>query len=261
MENNRHDFFDGIQPKTSFVFGLASGTALILLLINSGIMGQTNGLIRTAGATGTTTGTTVTAPTGANAVAPVKTKTPTGTVPPITDQDHIRGDKNASITLVEYSDFECPFCKKFTPTLEQVLKEYEGKVRLAYRHFPLSFHANAPKEAEASDCAAELGGNDAFWEYHDAIFERTSAGGTGFALDALVPLAKELGLNEAKFKECLDSGKYAAHVQEDMAGGSAAGVTGTPGSFIIDAKGDAQLVSGALPFAQIKTLLDAALAK
>ena len=136
------------------------------------------------------------------------TQAPTGAVPPVTKEDHVRGDKNAELTWIEYSDFECPFCKRFHPSMLQMMDEYKGQVKWVYRHFPLSFHANAQKEAEASECAAELGGNDAFWKYTDAIFERTAANGTGFALDALVPLAKELGLSESKFKNCLDSGKY-----------------------------------------------------
>ncbi len=257
MENDTKGFFDGMPSKTSFIFGLVSGVALISLLTSFGLLSGNNLFAKT-----TDTGTVAVANAQPSAAAPtVKTKAPTGEVPEVTDADHIRGDKNAPVTFVEYSDFECPFCKKFAPTVDQILEEYDGDVRVVYRHYPLSFHANAQKEAEASECANELGGNDAFWQYHDAIFERGEAGGTGFALTDLVPLAEELGLNGTKFKECLDSGKYAQHVKDDTAGGAAAGVTGTPGSFIIDTNGDAELVSGALPFAQIKTLLDAALAK
>jgi protein-disulfide isomerase len=182
---------------------------------------------------------------------------PAGPVPPVTKQDHVRG--TGSITLVEYSDFECPFCQRFHPTMLRVMNEYKGKVRWVYRHFPLSFHANAQKQAEATECANELGGTDAFWAYADKLFERTQAGGTGFALDALVPLAKELGLNESKFKTCLDSGKYAKHVEDEMNAGSAAGVTGTPGTFLIDKDGKAELISGALPYESIKAALDAKL--
>jgi len=180
-------------------------------------------------------------------------------MPKITDKDHIRGDKNADILLVNYSDFECPFCKRFHPTMQQIMKEYGNKVAWVYRHFPLSFHVNAQKEAEASECAAELGGNEAFWKYTDAIYEKTTSNGTGFALDALVPLAKELGINESKFKQCLDSGKYAKHVQEDMAGGSAAGVSGTPGTIIVTKNGKKDLINGALPFEQAKQQIDALL--
>ena len=194
------------------------------------------------------------------AAAAAKTKTPTGKVPEVTSADHIRGNKDAKVTFIEYSDFECPFCKRFEPTMQQILEEYGDEVRIVYRHYPLSFHANAQKEDEAAECASELGGNDAFWKYHDAILERTTSGGTGFALDALVPLAKELGLDESKFQDCLDSGKYAQHVKDDMSGGAAAGITGTPGSILIDATGNSQLLSGAIPYATIKSAIDAALA-
>lgn len=178
-------------------------------------------------------------------------------VPKVTKDDHVRGDRNARIALIEYSDMECPFCKRFHPTAQQVLDAYKGKVMWVYRHYPLAFHANAQKEAEASECANELGGSDAFWKYLDTVYERTTSNGTGFALDKLVPLAVELGLNEAKFKECLDSGKYADYVKEDMNGGSKAGVTGTPGNILLDTKsGKTSLIPGAVPFESMKSAID-----
>ena len=179
--------------------------------------------------------------------------------PEITNEDHIRGNKTAKVTLVEYSDLECPFCKRFHPTMKQDMKEYGDSVRWIYRHFPLSFHANAQKEAEATECAAKLGGNDAFWKYVDAILDRTTSNGTGFALDKLIPLAGELGLNETKFKTCLDTGEFAQKVKDQITSGTTEGVTGTPGTIIIDTSGETQLVPGALPFEQMKPLIDAAL--
>lgn len=171
--------------------------------------------------------------------------------------DHVKGDRNARILLIEYSDIECPFCKKFHETPQQLINDYKGKVAWVYRHFPLSFHANAQKEAEATECANEQGGNDAFWKYLDTLFEKTTSNGTGFALDQLSPLAKELGLNEAKFKECLDSGKYADHVKKDIDEGTKAGVTGTPGNILLDTKtGKTKLIPGALPTEQFKTEID-----
>jgi len=194
---------------------------------------------------------------GAPSAANPQAQAPTGPVPPVSKADHVRG--SGDITFIEYSDIECPFCKRFHPTMLQVMNEYKGKVKWVYRHFPLSFHANAQKEAEATDCVAELGGNDAFWSYLDKLFERTTSNGTGFALDALVPLAKEIGLNETKFKNCLDSGKYAQHVTDETNAGAAAGVNGTPGSFLIGKDGQAQLISGALPYEQIKAVIEAEL--
>jgi len=181
-----------------------------------------------------------------------------GNVKPVSKtNDHIFGNKDADISLIEYSDFECPFCKTFHPIAKQIIDNYGGKVNWVYRHYPLGFHQNARKEAEASECANELGGNDKFWEYTNKIYERTTSNGTGFALDQLVPLAKELGLNEEKFKACLDSGKYADHIQQDMSEGSAAGVSGTPGNIVINNKtGKAVLKSGALPFETFKAIID-----
>ena len=184
-----------------------------------------------------------------------------GPLPPVDFKtDHIRGNPKATVAVIEYSDFECPFCIRLEPTLAQISKEYGDKVMIVYRHFPLGFHANAPKEAEATECANELGGNDAFWSYHDEIFKRTTGNGTGFPLDNLIPLAKELGLNETAFKSCLDSGKYAKHVADEMAAGQAAGVSGTPGNFVVNLKTQKnQMISGAQPFANFKQAIDAML--
>lgn len=174
----------------------------------------------------------------------------------VTDNDHIRGNKNAKITLVEYSDLECPFCKTFHPTMQQAMDTYGDQVRWVYRHYPLSFHANAQKEAEASECVAELGGDDKFWEFIDRIFERTTGNGTGFALTALGPLAEEIGVNQAQFQSCLDIGKYAAKVTENLSKHQ----FGTPATFIIDSKGNtSENLGGAIPFAQLKQAIDTAL--
>ncbi len=195
------------------------------------------------------------------AAAQQPTPPPAGKPAAVTETDHILGNKNAKVTLVEYSDYECPFCKRFHPTMQEVMKTYGDKVRLVYRHFPLPFHTNAQKEAEASECINELGGNEKFWAYTDAIFERTTSNGTGFALDQLGPLAKDLGINQTAFQSCLDSGKYTQHVQDNETEGQSVGVSGTPGTFVVDAKGNAKLVEGAQPTAAFKTIIDQALAQ
>jgi len=163
----------------------------------------------------------------------------------ITQDDHIRGDFNAPITLVEFSDFECPFCARHFPTLNKILSEYKGRVRLVYKHFPLPFHPNAQKAAEASECAAEQG---KFWEYHDKIFENQSS---GLSLDKFKQWAKDLRLNISKFNNCLDSGKYAQKVQADYQEGNQKGVDGTPATFV-----NGQLISGALPYEALKQIID-----
>jgi len=178
-------------------------------------------------------------------------------IPPVTEEDHLFGNPEAEIILVEYSDFECPFCKGFHLTMKQVLAEYGDKVAWVYRHFPLDFHANAQKEAEASECAAELGGNQVFWDYADALYERTEGDGTGFALDQLTPLAVELGLNGNSFKECLDSGRYSQKVSDHMAGGQAAGIGGTPGTIVLAKDGTTDIIPGALPFESVKEIVEA----
>lgn len=185
----------------------------------------------------------------AAAVAPGKVK-------PVSKDDHVRGAKNAAITVIEYSDLECPFCKRFHPTVQQLMKEYDGKIAWVYRHFPLSFHANAQKEAEGAECVAELGGADKYWKFIDAIFERTTTNGTGFALDALAPLAKEVGVDEQKFKQCLDSGKYAKRTQQDTTEGQAAGVDGTPGTILVRKDGKSRLVPGAVPYEELKAQVE-----
>ncbi|MBI2051623.1 DsbA family protein [Candidatus Roizmanbacteria bacterium] len=176
--------------------------------------------------------------------------------------EHWRGDKNVRYVWVEYSDLECPFCKKVHPDMQKLLQEYKGRIAWVYRHFPLGFHQNAQKEGEATECAAELGGNDAFWKYTDMLFERTTSNGTGFALDKLVPLAGELGLNQTAFKQCLDSGKYEKKVKDDVQEGSRAGVGATPTGVIFDLQtGKTQVVEGAVPYEQLKQAVDDFLTK
>lgn len=173
-------------------------------------------------------------------------------------EDHIYGNSDAPISLIEYSDFECPYCKRFHPTARQIVAAYGGKVNWVYRHFPLGFHnPAAQKEAEASECAAELGGNDAFWRYADLIYARTKSNGKGVPLENLAPMAGEVGLDETKFKACLDSGRMAARVGKDFAEGGKIGINGTPGNILLNNKtGEARLRPGARPFDVFKKEID-----
>ena len=139
-----------------------------------------------------------------------------GAVKPVDSEDHILGNLDAPVKVIEFSDFECPFCKGFHQTMKRIMEEYQndGKVAWIYRHFPLDpIHAKARKEAQASECANDLGGNEAFWSFADRLFEVTPSNDR---LDlALLPqIAEEIGLDRAKFESCLEGdargGKHAA---------------------------------------------------
>lgn len=169
----------------------------------------------------------------------------------VSDSDHMRGSTDAKVTVVEYSDLECPFCGRFHPTVQQIVDDYDGQVNWVYRHFPLnSIHPKAQKQAEASECVAELGGNDAFWAFIDDLFTNPPA-----TNDALPGIAASLGVNQAAFSECLDSGKHAVTVQDMANDGIAAGAQGTPFSVIVS--GDQRIpLSGAVPASQLKAIID-----
>jgi protein-disulfide isomerase len=175
---------------------------------------------------------------------------------PVSDSDHIRGNVNAEVTIVEYSDLECPFCKVFHGTMQQAMAAYGDKVRWVYKHFPLDqLHPKADKEAEAAECAGELGGNDVFWAYIDKIFEVTPSN-NGLDLALLPVIAQDLGLDRVQFESCLASGKYAELVEAHFQEGTRLGVNGTPGSFV-----NGQPVRGAVPFETLRSIIDAQLAR
>ncbi|UTW13427.1 DsbA family protein [Marinobacterium rhizophilum] len=164
-------------------------------------------------------------------------------------RDHVYGNPAAPISLIEYSDFECPYCKRFHTTARQLIDQSDGKVNWVYRHYPLNFHnPGAQKQAEASECAHELGGNEAFWRYTDALYQRTRSGGEGFPLEQLTPLAEAQGLEGARFQACIDSERHKGRVQQDFDEGVAAGITGTPGNILVhNSTGEVRLRSGAKP--------------
>ena len=161
-----------------------------------------------------------------------------------------RGAPDAAVTIVEFSDFECPFCVRVQPTLERVLQEYAGRLRLVYRHFPLtSIHPRAWKAAEASLCAGE---QDRFWEMHDLMFAEQHA----MSVPDLKDKARRLGLAGAEFDACLDSGRHYEAVRSDILAGTAAGVSGTP-AFLVNGR----FLSGAVPFEHFAALIDDELAR
>lgn len=180
------------------------------------------------------------------------------------DDDPVLGDKNAPVTIVEFSDYECPFCKRhFDETFPQLVKTYvdTGKVKIVYRDFPLSFHdPMATKEAVAANCAREQGGDKKYFEFHDEIFKRTTSNGNGLNDEKIQTIAKDLGLNTGKFTSCLSNQAKADEVKKDIADGTAAGASGTP-TFVIgkttsNGEIDGDLVVGAQPFAAFQAVID-----
>jgi protein-disulfide isomerase len=245
-------FFDVIHSKQSFWLGfitaiLSVGTLGFILLGSCVLGGECSVTILSAN-TGEedVNDAREVAPTAAVAEAP------NGAVPVVTEDDHIQGDKNAPITIIEYTDYECPYCERFHLTMLQIMEEYDGVVRWVTRDFPLSFHPNAESAAIASECAGE---QDKFWEMGDALFENR----TRLGEDLYIEIATELGLNLNEFTTCYESDEVRAEVQAEAAAGAKAGVTGTPGSFIIDQNGNATPIKGALPFETVSSAIDSML--
>ncbi|MBI2515258.1 DsbA family protein [Candidatus Wolfebacteria bacterium] len=178
---------------------------------------------------------------------------------PISANDHLLGNPNAPVKIVEFSDLECPFCKSFHPTMKQILADYGGKVAWVYRHFPLDqLHPKARKEAEASECANELGGNEKFWAYIDRVFEVTPSN-NGLDLAQLPKIAEDIGLNKVQFQACLESGKYKNAVQANVDDAVSAGGRGTPYSVVLTPNNKKIPLNGALPLAQVRLIIDEAL--
>ncbi len=172
------------------------------------------------------------------------------------DSDYIRGDAEAAYSLIEYSDYECPYCKRFHATADRFIRN-NPEVNWVYRHFPLDFHnPGAQKEAEAAECAGYVGGNDVFWRYSDLIYQRTRSNGKGFPVSELIPLAVEMGLDRQKFERCFKSGRFRDKVLTQYQNGQQSGVSGTPGNFLRHrASGLTIPVHGAQPLEQLERVL------
>ncbi len=176
------------------------------------------------------------------------------------DDDPLRGDPNAPITIVEFSDFQCPFCARFhVQTLPLLLEEYidTGKVNLVYRDFPIqSIHPNALPAAVAAECANEQG---KYWEYHDTLFEKQNSWNrldSNTAISTFSQYATDVGLEQQQFDSCLGSGKYLEEVQGDLSDGRAYDITGTPGFFIGNDEIGFVKINGAQPFESFKRIID-----
>jgi protein-disulfide isomerase len=180
----------------------------------------------------------------------------------VTAEDHILGNPDADVIMIEYSDTECPYCKSFHATLHQIMDEYGkgGKVAWVYRHFPIDqLHSKARNEAEATECVKELGGEEKFWTYLDKIFTETSSN------DSLDPkrlpeLALEVGVDQAAFSKCLANRTYKDKVERDIKDAFAAGARGTPHTVIVTKDGEKYPVEGGQPISVVKAVIDSLLA-
>lgn len=199
-----------------------------------------------------------------------KTNTPVGTdngtgqaevsVAPVTEEDHILGNPNAPIVIVEYSDFDCPFCKQFHDTMHRIMAEYgeEGSVAWVYRHFPINqLHPNAERLAAASECVAELGGNDAFWSFANLIFNERSQNELT-DISQLPDFAERSGVSRSAYNTCVEEGRYTEEIKSDIQAAIEAGARGTPYSVLM-AGGQQGIISGARPYNEIKQMIDTVL--
>ena len=239
MEDKK--FLDNLGSRSAFKVGLLSGIGIMFVIgffVVIGILMQT----KTAANNNNGNTNTNTNPTnnGAGEIALQK----------VTKDDWLQGDKKADITIVEFSDLDCPYCSNFHGTMKQIMEEYDGEVNWVYRNFPLtSLHPEAFKKAEAAECVGELGGNDKFWAFLDKMFANKTA------LADLNGVISSIGIDTNDFQNCLDSGKYTEKVKDHSSQAVAAGGRGTPYSIII--AGDQKIpINGALPFEQIAQQLD-----
>ncbi len=201
-------------------------------------------------------GNKVSAPVAINKEAAPVAVTPAD-VRPVDKTDAVRGNPNAPIMVIEYSDYDCPFCKNFHETMSTVMKDYgvTGKVGWVYRQFPLAqLHPNAPRISQGALCVQELGGSEAFWKFSDLIFserevnERTN-------MTRLPEFAEKAGVKRADFTACLESERHKEAVEKSLAEGAAAGAQGTPYSIVV--VGDQQaVINGAQPYAVVKQIID-----
>ena len=178
------------------------------------------------------------------------------TVEEVTEEDHIRGSLDAPVKIVEFSDFECPFCQRIHPNLKRIVDEYDGQVAWVYRHFPLdSIHPQATPAAHASECVAQIMGNDAFWEFADTLFNNQSALSEAFYTSTV----SDMGISTSIFNACQNSGRYTEKIQNHTQQAQDAGGRGTPYSIVIAPNGKTFPVNGAQPYSSIKATIDLAL--
>ena len=178
---------------------------------------------------------------------------PTGPVDVSIDDDAVKGDEDAPVTMIEFTDYECPYCESyFTEAYDKIIKNYvdTGKVKYVVRDFPLPFHEKAIPAANAAECAKEEGGDEMYFKYHDLLFKNQ----TSLSIENYKKWAGELGIDQAKFDACVDENRFKDEIEADMTEGQSYGVQGTPAFFI-----NGILVSGAMPYASFEQAIEAAL--
>lgn len=195
-------------------------------------------------------------------------------VEPIKSSDHIRGSKDAKIVFIEYSDIQCPFCQVFQETMSELFNQYskDNQIAWVYRHFPLAYgsdplHPYAARAAEATECVAEIAGEETFWKYLDAVYKTIDHNKDGLYLSLLTDVAVQQGVDKTKFQTCFDSGKYAKKIEEAYKAGLKAGGEGTPYTVLyykdqyIPLVNEAGKSLGALPYEILTRIADELLAK
>ncbi len=259
MDHNSN-FIDAMPPKSAFWLGFATavlslGTLGFIVLGSCMLKGSCPISLSDAPSAAAVAAPAAAAAT--SAAAPEATTVAVSKVPAVDAKtEYIQGDANAAVTIVEYSDFQCPFCERFHGTMKQIMADYKGKVRWILRPFPLSFHPEAVNAAVAAECAGRQG---KFWDYADKLIENQSTLGA----DLYKKLATDLGLDAGKLATCQADKSVTELVNKLSAGGGAAGVSGTPGTFIFktNAKGtdQATIIKGAQSAATVKAAIDALL--
>ncbi|MFH1142085.1 MAG: thioredoxin domain-containing protein [Candidatus Uhrbacteria bacterium] len=234
---SENEFFSG-SPKTMFFSGFVAGIAVVAVITSLYL------------ANITFSDTSLLAQAEQDQVVDVGTDDPVAeqpnlsTVPALNEDDNYLGNKDASVVLIEYSDIQCPFCFRHHPTMQQVVEEFGDDVVWVYRHFPLSFHPEAVPSAVATECAGEQG---KFFDYLDVMVANQDSLADDFYLET----ATSLGLDLTAWQVCVDSGVMEDKIADQMSAGAAAGVKGTPATFI-----NGQLVSGAVPYETFKTVIE-----
>ncbi len=186
---------------------------------------------------------------------------PLDNVKVINSEDHIMGNPDASVAIITFTDLECPFCKRFHITMKQIMEAYgkTGKLKWIMRNFPLEqLHSKAKNEAIATECAANLGGNEKFWQYVDRLFEITPSN-NGLDPTELPKIAEYVGLNKTQFATCLTSGKFDQRIKENTENAVQSGGLGTPYSIVIGPDEKKSVIPGALPYEEVKKVIDEAL--